>query len=106
MPTLQELLAQKAALEKQIAETQRQERADAIAKVKALMAEYGLTAADIVGKTGPAPRNSSAAVASGRKVAPKYRNPATGETWTGRGLQPNWLKTALASGKQLSDFAI
>lgn len=107
MPTLQELLAQKAALEKQIAETQRQERADAIAKVKALMAEYGLSAADIVGKTGsisPAPR--AVASGAGRKVAPKYRNPATGETWTGRGLQPNWLKSALASGKQLSDFAL
>ena len=103
MPTLQELLAQKAALEKQIAETQRQERADAIAKVKSLMAEYGLTAADIAGKSGPAPRTPSSA---GKKVAPKYRNPATGETWTGRGLQPNWLKTALASGKSLADFTL
>jgi len=100
--TLQELLAQKAALEKQIAETQRQERTEAIAKVKSLMAEYGLTAADIAGaKTAPSPRASA-----GKKVAPKYRNPATGETWTGRGLQPNWLKTALSSGKKLADFAI
>ena len=104
MPTLQELLAQRVSLEKQIAETQRQERADAIAKVKALMAEYGLSAADIVGKASPPARGPAAT--GGRKVAPKYRNPATGETWTGRGLQPNWLKSALASGKQLSDFAI
>lgn len=103
MPTLQELLAQKAALEKQIAETQRQERADAIAKVKSLMAEYGLTAADIVGK---APTVQRAPSSAGKKVAPKYRNPDTGETWTGRGLQPNWLKSALASGKKLSDFAL
>ncbi|HET9643799.1 MAG TPA: H-NS histone family protein [Burkholderiaceae bacterium] len=103
MPTLQELLAQKAALEKQIVETQRQERAEAIAKVKSLMAEYGLTAADIAGKPGPAPRGT---VAASKKVAPKYRNPDTGETWTGRGLKPNWLKTALASGKALSDFAL
>jgi DNA-binding protein H-NS len=103
VPTLQELLAQKAALEKQIAETQRQERADAIAKVKSLMAEYGLTAADIVGKAPTAPRAPSSA---GKKVAPKYRNPDTGETWTGRGLQPNWLKSALASGRKLSDFAL
>jgi len=102
VPTLQELLAQKAALEKQIAETQRQERADAIAKVKSLMAEYGLSAADIVGKAPSVPRAPSA----GKKVAPKYRNPDTGETWTGRGLQPNWLKSALASGKKLSDFAL
>lgn len=105
MATLQELLAQKAALEKQIADTQRQERSDAIAKVRALMAEYGLTAADIVGKSGnAAPRAASSA--AGKKVAPKYRNPETGETWTGRGLQPNWLKTAVASGKKLGDFAI
>jgi DNA-binding protein H-NS len=103
VPTLQELLAQKAALEKQIAETQRQERADAIAKVKSLMAEYGLTPADIAGKPAPAPRGADAA---SKKVAPKYRNPDTGETWTGRGLKPNWLKTALASGKSLSDFAL
>jgi len=105
VPTLQELLAQKAALEKQIAETQRQERAEAIAKVRALMAEYGLTAADITGKAATAPARSPSA-SSGKKVAPKYRNPETGETWTGRGLQPNWLKTAVANGKQLSDFAI
>lgn len=103
VPTLQELLAQKAALEKQIAETQRHERAEAIAKVRALMSEYGLTAADIAGKaSAPTPRSSAA----GKKVAPKYRNPETGETWTGRGLQPNWLKSAVASGKHLNDFAI
>jgi DNA-binding protein H-NS len=103
--TLQELLAQKAALDKQIAETQRQERADAIAKVRALMSEYGLTAADIVSKAGnTAPRNPTGS--AGKKVAPKYRNPETGETWTGRGLQPNWLKSAVASGKKLTDFAL
>lgn len=103
MPTLQELLAQKATLEKQIAETQRQERSEAVAKIKSLMAEYGLTAADITGKAPAAPRNVAGA---GKKVAPKYRDPDTGETWTGRGLQPKWLKNALASGKALSDFAI
>jgi ParB/RepB/Spo0J family partition protein len=36
--------------------------------------------------------------------APKYRNAATGETWSGRGLQPAWLKAAIAGGKTLSDF--
>jgi DNA-binding protein H-NS len=102
MATLQDLLAQRAALEKQISETQRQERADAIAKVKSLMAEYGLTAADIAGKATQPARSAAA----GKKVAAKYRNADTGESWTGRGLQPKWLKTALASGKQLSDFTI
>jgi DNA-binding protein H-NS len=98
--SLQELLAQKAAIEKQIIETQRNERAEAIARVRALMAEHGLTAADIAAKaTGTAKPPT-------RKVAPKFRNPQTGETWTGRGLQPKWLKAALAQGKKLGDFAL
>ena len=28
---------------------------------------------------------------TGAKVAPKYRNPVTGETWTGRGRSPQWV---------------
>jgi DNA-binding protein H-NS len=101
MATLQELLAQKAAIEKQIIETQRQERTDAIARVRALMAEYGLSAADIAGKA-PTPSRKP----EGRKVEPKYRNPETGETWSGRGLQPKWLRAALAEGRKITDFAL
>lgn len=101
MPTIQELLAQKAALEKQIAEAQRSARADAIAKVKALMAEYGLTATDLAGKAAPAAKPEG-----GKKVAAKYRDPATGQSWTGRGLKPKWLQAAIESGKSLSDFAL
>lgn len=99
--SLSDLLAQRAALEQQIADAQREQRADAIRKIKDLMAEYGLTLADIGSRAAAAPKR-----AAGRKVAPKYRNAATGETWSGRGLQPNWLKAALASGRTLSDFAV
>jgi DNA-binding protein H-NS len=101
VPSLQELLAQKAALERQIAEQQRQERADAIARVRALMDEYGLSAADIVGRASAPARKGDA-----KKVPPKYRDPATGQTWSGRGLQPNWLKAALEQGRKLDDFAL
>ena len=98
--TLSDLLAQKAALEKQIANFQREQRVQAIDKVKALMTEYGLTLADIGSKAAAAPKKSSV------KVAPKYRNPATGDTWSGRGLKPKWLTNALASGASLADFAL
>jgi DNA-binding protein H-NS len=101
MADLKQLLEQKAAIEKQIAEAQRQARSDAVAKVRAMMTEYGLTAADLTAKSSS--RSTSAA---GRKVAAKYRNNATGESWSGRGLQPKWLKAALASGAQLTDFAV
>jgi DNA-binding protein H-NS len=99
MASVSELLAQKAAIEQQIAEAQRAERASAVAQVRALMADHGLTLADLSAK-------SAAPKRAGAKVAPKYRDAATGDTWSGRGLQPKWLKQALASGKQLSDFAI
>ena len=66
------------------------------------MAEYGLTVADIGGK---AARQRQIASGTARLPA-KYRNASTGETWSGRGLQPRWLKAALASGKKLTDFAI
>jgi DNA-binding protein H-NS len=35
-----------------------------------------------------------------RKVAPKYRNPAdAGQTWSGRGRTPLWVKELQAVGK-------
>ena len=98
MPKLTELLAQKAALETQIATAQREERQAAIAQIKTLMAEHGLTLADL----GTRAKTKS----GGGKVAPKYRTKATGETWSGRGLQPRGLKAALGSGKKLADFAV
>lgn len=100
MSELKDLLAKKAALDKQIAQAQRDERAGAIAQVKSLMAEHGLTIADL-GKRSAGPASKVVS-----KVAAKYRNKATGETWSGRGLQPRWLKAALGSGKKLADFAV
>ena len=89
MPSLQDLLAQRADIEKKIADVQREARADAVAKVRAMMAEHGLSAADISGKA-----SAGRAAKPASKVAAKYRNAATGETWSGRGLQPKWLKAA------------
>jgi DNA-binding protein H-NS len=104
MSSLQDLLAQRAEIEKKIADVQREERTAAVNKVRAMMAEFGLTAADIAGKT-PAVRAPGVAKAAS-KVAAKYRNAATGESWTGRGLQPKWLKSALAAGAKIEDFAL
>ncbi|MCV2422444.1 H-NS histone family protein [Paucibacter sp. DJ2R-2] len=98
MSSLKDLLAQRAALDQQISETKERERADAIAKVRSLMADFGLTAADLSTRA-PKPAKTS-------KVAVKYRNQATGETWSGRGLQPKWLKAAITAGASLADFHV
>jgi DNA-binding protein H-NS len=101
MPSLKELLAQKAALEQQISNAHREERASAIAQVKALMSEHGLTLADLGARATPAPKRGNSG-----KVPAKFRDPATGNAWSGRGLQPKWLKAAVASGRKLEDFAV
>ncbi|MFN0183572.1 MAG: H-NS family nucleoid-associated regulatory protein [Aquabacterium sp.] len=111
MATLSKLMAQRAALEKKISEFQRANRAEGVAKVRALMGEYGLTAADLATRAAaPAPASKKATgkrgPTAGRKVAAKYRDKATGNTWSGRGLQPKWLKQALAGGKKIDDFRI
>ncbi|CAM4301350.1 MAG: H-NS histone family protein [Comamonas sp.] len=85
MSTYKELLKQKQDLEQQINEARTRELADAVAKVRALIEEYGLTAEDVF----PPARARSAN--AGAKVAPKYRDPATGQTWTGRGKPPKWI---------------
>jgi DNA-binding protein H-NS len=40
-----------------------------------------------------------------KKAAPKYRGP-DGDTWTGRGMKPRWLASAMKEGKKLEDFLI
>lgn len=82
MTTIAELLAQKEAIEQQIAEIRKNERADAIARARAIVAEFELTADDLF---------SSKTIRVKKQVNAKYRNPETGETWTGRGRAPLWL---------------
>ncbi|WP_428146004.1 H-NS family nucleoid-associated regulatory protein [Delftia acidovorans] len=83
MTDYQNLLARKAELEAQIATAQAERKAEGIAAARALIAEHGLTAADVF----PQSKGKS----KGSVGAPKYRDPATGATWTGRGKPPNWI---------------
>ncbi|WP_082848256.1 H-NS histone family protein [Delftia sp. GW456-R20] len=87
-----ELLAQREALEAQIEAARKQEVSDVVAKVRSLVADYGLTATDIF--TSKRPNKATAGEA-------KFRDPATGKTWTGRGKPPDWIK-----GKDRSSYAL
>lgn len=91
MSQLQELLAQRAALEAQIAA----EKPNAVAQVREVMAALGVTVDDLVG-----PQRAGA---SKRPV--KYRD-AKGNTWTGVGQRPRWLRDAMLAGAALSDFGV
>jgi DNA-binding protein H-NS len=99
-PSLSELLAQQSVLNRAIREARTADKAEAVARVRQLMSEHGLTVADLAAtataKTG----------GTGKKVAPEYRDPISGATWTGRGLKPKWLQVALAMGKSVTEFSI
>lgn len=85
---------ERSVLEKQMADVRKVEQADALAKIRSIMSEYGIEAGDL----GTAKEPRKATKQSG-PVAPKYRGP-TGETWSGRGRQPSWL------GKDREKFRI
>ena len=73
-------------------------------KVRKLAQDNGLDISDLM--AADKPKKAKAKKSRGR-VAPKYKNPASGsETWTGRGRQPHWVADALASGKTLDDLLI
>ena len=67
-------------------------------EARQLVAEFGLSEADVFGQAARA-----AAAKRDRRavVKPKYRNPDTGVTWTGRGKPPAWI-----AGKDYAQFLI
>lgn len=111
-PTLAELEAARADIEAKIAAAKQAAMADSVARVLALMDELGVTRR-MLGTPWPdgrrpakeaKPRHTSA----GKKVAIKYRRVTVNgtDTWSGRGLQPKWLKEAIAAGASLESFAV
>lgn len=69
--------------------------------------EAGKSLEDYLGGSAAAPSGSRRRrkAAKGYKVAVKFRD-AAGNSWSGRGSQPRWLRDALAAGKKPEDFAV
>ena len=84
MSQYKDLLKQREELYAKFAEARNAEVASAIAQVRQLVLDYSLTERDVFGGV----RTSSA---KGSTVAPKYKDPVTGATWTGRGKPPRWI---------------
>ncbi|MNX91908.1 H-NS histone family protein [compost metagenome] len=83
------------------------------------MREYDITPEEIIAAYGAgkparaatgarrkAGAPARAANAAKRAVAPKYRHPQTGETWSGRGKAPRWLAAEEAAGATRESFLI
>jgi DNA-binding protein H-NS len=79
------LLAQREALEKQIEELKNAERGDAIEWILEQMSLFDVQPEDLEPRRLRGPRKQSGPVAA------KYRDPASGATWSGRGKPPRWI---------------
>lgn len=91
----EDLMKQIEALQQQAEEARAREMEDALARVRSIIAQYNLSPNEVF----PPARGPRAG--SGEKVAPKYRDPASGNTWTGRGKPPKWIQD-----KNREDFLI
>jgi DNA-binding protein H-NS len=97
-------------LQREADKLKRKEVEGVIARIREAIQVYGLTAQDLGLPSAPRRGRSAGAAKSGRRAGRastevRFRDEA-GNTWGGRGPRPRWLREALASGKQLSDFAV
>jgi DNA-binding protein H-NS len=113
------------ALEREAEALRKKEAAGVIARIKEAIAHYHLSAQDL-GLAGE-PRGRRGVARGSRRIRPDgkplsngaaakrigaRRSPAgqvqfkddTGNTWSGRGRRPDWLKAALQNGKTLDDL--
>ncbi|NLD54070.1 MAG: H-NS histone family protein [Burkholderiaceae bacterium] len=116
------------ALEREAAQLRKKEAAGVVARIKEAIAYYDLSAQDLGLGSEPPGRRGAAARGSRRvRSEPRVRlangsaqhdasaarrrhgsramyRDEHGNTWSGRGRRPGWLKDALASGKTLDDL--
>jgi len=91
-----------AALQAKAAKLKRQEVGEVLTKIKKAIAAYGITAQELFGKAVSTKTKAAARKTKSARV-PKYGD-GDGNVWGGMGPRPQWLRDALASGKQLADF--
>ncbi len=94
MSNYDDLLKQRDLLDRQILELQQKEKSHAIEQVKVLIEKHHILVGEVFSK-------KPGVTSSSKKVPTKYRNPTTGQTWTGRGKAPLWI-----AGLHRDDFLI
>ncbi len=88
MATYKELLSQIEQLKAEAEDARQAEISAGIAEIKQRMAELGITVEDL--SSGKRMMMRRRAVATPGAV--KFRNPQTGQTWSGKGRTPGWIR--------------
>ena len=99
--TRAELEALRKDVDSAIIDLRKKEKKDALEAAQKAAAEFGFSLDELTGK------KSGRVPAKGGAAEPKFMNPDNpSQTWTGKGRQPNWYKTAIDSGKSSDDLLI
>jgi DNA-binding protein H-NS len=108
----QKIQKQIEALQRQADKLRRKEVDGVVARIKVAIAHYGLTAEQLgLGRTSkrgrPGARSDSRAAGVGAGAgagASSLYADGNGNTWSGRGPRPRWLREALEAGQSLDAF--
>ncbi len=101
---LAEYQAEATRLKAVIAEAKKVKHVENVAQVRQLMSLLGVTLTDLGGSE--IQKEKKVREGASHKVPPKYRDPVTQKTWTGRGNAPSWIKAYKEQGRNLEEFLI
>ena len=118
MNNLADIQSQIAKLQKQEKQIKTKEFAKTLKDIQVKMRAFGITVEDLQAAKEPRPAKAPKSPEmpgkkprrapnklAGSKVPAKYRN-AEGQSWTGRGLMPRWLKTLVDEGRTKEEFLV
>ncbi len=91
-------------LQQEAEELQKRHRGPALESIVATMREYDITPDEVRAAFGG--RKGQRRAGGRAPLPPKYRDPASGRTWSGRGRTPGWLVEAEQAGRRRDEFLI
>ena len=112
--SIEELRQKQAQIQQEFETKYQHERAVALSKIQEWVTYFEIRSDEVVFPAGPVksgrgrPKADSSAAGSGEgsgTVAIKYRD-EHGNTWSGRGLMPKWLREQIEKGAKKEDFIV
>jgi DNA-binding protein H-NS len=98
--TYESLMNEISSLVKQV---QKIQVVDIVDDIKNKIKTYGLTPKDL---NLEVEQEVKKVIHTRRKPDPKYKDPVSGKTWSGRGKTPVWMKQSLSQGISKETFAL
>lgn len=102
----QKLEKELAKIQKKIKNLQTKKRKPIITSIVKSMHEYAISLEEVSTAYNSKTTQKLKTNTVKKPVPPKYRNPQTNDTWSGRGKAPRWITEAEAAGTTRKSFLI